>query len=95
MEFLNRLFGGPAESKPPVGDPARIKDVEAVLERMRPYFESDGGDIRLVRVDEFGWVEVSMHGACNGCQASSMTLKGALEPELAKNFDWFEGLRAV
>lgn len=94
MEFLDRLFGG-GEPEPPKGDVMKVGEVEAVLERLRPLFMADGGDIRLVRVDEFGWVEVRLHGACDGCSASSMTLKGALEPELARTLDWFEGLRAV
>lgn len=94
MEFLERLFGG-GEPEPPRGEPGKVAEVEAVLERLRPMFLADGGDIRLVRVDEFGWVEVRMVGACNGCSASSMTLKGALEPALESSLEWFEGVRAV
>ena len=94
MNFLERLFSS-NDQEPPTGDPERIREVEAVLERLRPLFKADGGDIRLVRVDDFGWVEVRLHGACHGCSASSMTLRGALEPELAGAVDWFEGLRAV
>jgi Fe-S cluster biogenesis protein NfuA len=94
MEFLERLFGGGSSDRPK-GDPAQVEQVEAVLERLRPLFLADGGDIRLVRIDEFGWVEVRLHGACNGCSSSSMTLQGALEPELARGLDWFQGLRTV
>lgn len=94
MEFLERMFGG-SQDEAPKGNPEQIQEVEAVLTRLRPMFLADGGDIRLVRVDEFGWVEVRLHGACNGCSASTLTLKGALEPELANTLDWFEGLRAV
>ncbi len=94
MSLFEKMFGSTPDGAP-TGDPERIAEVEAILESMRHYFKADGGDIRLVRVDEFGWVEVSMHGACDGCMASSMTLRGALEPELRRQLDWVEGLRAV
>lgn len=79
----------------PTGDPARIEAVQEVLERLRPHFVADGGDVRLVRVDEFGYVELSLHGACDGCAASTLTLRGAVEPELRRTLDWVEGVRVV
>ncbi len=94
MGLFDKFFGSD-EPHLPLGDSKRIAQVEAVLELLRPHFKADGGDIRLVRVDEFGWVEVSMHGACNGCQSASMTLRGALEPELKRCMDWVQGVRAV
>lgn len=94
MNLFEKMFGGDTGG-PPKGDPQRIAEVEVILEGMRHHFKADGGDIRLVRVDEFGWVEVSMHGACDGCMASSLTLRGALEPELRRQLDWVEGLRAI
>lgn len=54
--------------------------VEKVLDKIRPYIQSDGGDISLVSVDEAaGVVKVSLHGACNSCPSSTATLKGGVE----------------
>ena len=54
--------------------------VEKVLEKIRPYIQSDGGDISLVSVDEAsGVVKVSLHGACGSCPSSTATLKGGVE----------------
>lgn len=54
--------------------------VEKVLEKIRPYIQSDGGDISLVAVDESaGVVKVTLHGACNSCPSSTATLKGGVE----------------
>ncbi|MBI3551891.1 MAG: NifU family protein [Elusimicrobia bacterium] len=54
--------------------------VEKVIEKIRPYIQSDGGDITLVGVHEdTGVVEVSLHGACNSCPSSTATLKGGVE----------------
>ncbi len=54
--------------------------VEMVLEKIRPYIQSDGGDISLVSVDEAaGIVKVSLSGACGTCPSSTATLKGGVE----------------
>jgi Fe-S cluster biogenesis protein NfuA len=54
--------------------------VEKVLEKIRPYIQSDGGDIALVSVDEAaGIVKVSLSGACGSCPSSTATLKGGVE----------------
>lgn len=54
--------------------------VEKVLEKIRPYIQSDGGDISLVSVDEVsGIVKVSLSGACGTCPSSTATLKGGVE----------------
>lgn len=58
-----------------------IKDrVEKVLEKIRPYIQSDGGDIDLVEILEAeGIVKVRLHGACNTCPSATATLKGGVE----------------
>ena len=54
--------------------------VEKVLEKIRPYIQSDGGDIALVSVDEAnGVVKVALSGACGSCPSSTATLKGGVE----------------
>lgn len=54
--------------------------VGTVLAKIRPYIQSDGGDISLVSVNEqTGIVEVSLHGACGTCPSSTATLKGGVE----------------
>jgi Fe-S cluster biogenesis protein NfuA len=54
--------------------------VEKVLDKIRPYIQSDGGDISLVSVDETaGIVKVSLSGACGTCPSSTATLKGGVE----------------
>ena len=56
------------------------EQVEKILEKIRPYIQSDGGDISLVSVDETsGVVKVSLHGACGSCPSSTATLKGGVE----------------
>ncbi len=52
--------------------------VNAALDKVRPLIQGDGGDVWLVRIEgETAFVQ--MLGACGGCPASTMTLKGAIE----------------
>ncbi len=58
--------------------------VEAVLSKVRPMLQRDGGDVELVEVQDDGVVKVRLTGACSGCPMSTMTLKNAIE-ETIKN----------
>lgn len=58
--------------------------VEAVLGKVRPMLQRDGGDVELVDVQDDGVVKVRLTGACSGCPMSTMTLKNAIE-ETIKN----------
>jgi Fe-S cluster biogenesis protein NfuA len=52
--------------------------VGAALDSVRPYLGSHGGDVELIGVDG-DVVRVRLSGTCNGCAASSVTLKSAIE----------------
>lgn len=52
--------------------------VSIVLEEVRPYLRSHGGDVELVKVEGEA-VYVRLHGACSGCSLSAVTLKNAVE----------------
>jgi Fe-S cluster biogenesis protein NfuA len=58
--------------------------VEAALleavEAIRPALQSDGGDLRVIELDEAsGRVDIELLGACGGCPMSTMTLKAGIE----------------
>lgn len=54
--------------------------VSEAVDAIRPVIQMDGGDIRLVELQEdTGVVTVELGGACVGCAASSMTLKAGVE----------------
>jgi Fe-S cluster biogenesis protein NfuA len=57
-----------------------VKDrVQAVLDKIRPALQADGGDVELVGVNEDNVVTVKLTGACVGCPMSELTLKGGIE----------------
>jgi len=58
--------------------------VVKALERVRPYLQSDGGDIDLVDVSDDTTVKVRLTGACHGCPYSMQTLKAGVEQAIMK-----------
>ncbi len=58
--------------------------VEEALDEIRPFLQSDGGDISLVSIDEGKIVNVQLQGACVGCSVNQMTLKSGVEMTIKK-----------
>jgi len=56
------------------------------LEEIRPFLESDGGDISLVSIEEDKIVNVQLHGACVSCTVNQMTLKSGVEMTIKSTF---------
>ncbi len=59
--------------------------VEAALEEIRPFLQSDGGDIKLLGIDDEKIVRVQLEGACVGCSVNQMTLKSGVEMTIKKH----------
>ncbi len=56
-------------------------NVEKVLDDLRPYLMSDGGNVELVEI-EGPIVKLRLQGACGTCPSSAMTLKMGIERRL-------------
>jgi Fe-S cluster biogenesis protein NfuA len=69
--------------------------VNSALQRVRPYLQSDGGDIDLVEITPDNVVKVRLTGACNGCPYSMMTLKAGVEQALIKEVPEIKEVVAV
>ena len=61
-----------------ITDAKIINKIEDALAQVRPFLESDGGDIRLIEVTDDYIVKVKLLGACRDCKVSMMTLKPVL-----------------
>jgi Fe-S cluster biogenesis protein NfuA len=53
--------------------------LEAVLDKVRPAIQADGGDVELINIREDNVVEVRLKGACHGCPMATLTLKAGIE----------------
>ncbi len=59
-------------------------NVEKALDEIRPFLQSDGGDISLVSIDNDTSVKVKLEGNCIGCSVNQMTLKSGVEMTIKK-----------
>ncbi|WP_313806302.1 NifU family protein [Flavobacterium sp.] len=59
-------------------------NIEKALEEIRPFLNSDGGDITLVDIEEGKHVKVRLEGACTSCKINQMTLKAGVETTIKK-----------
>lgn len=59
--------------------------VENALNNIRPFLQSDGGNIELVDITEEMIVHVKLLGNCDGCKMSVSTMKAGVESTI-KNF---------
>ena len=71
------------------------KSVLVALEEIRPFLESDGGDISLVDIVEGKLVKVQLHGACVACSVNQMTLKSGVEMTIKKHAPQIEEVVSV
>ena len=68
--------------------------IEAVLDRVRPFMQADGGDIALVDVNGNS-ADVKLTGMCAGCPSAHMTLYLGVETALRDEMPEFETLRLI
>lgn len=59
-------------------------NVEKALEEIRPFLNSDGGDITLISIADDKHVTVRLEGACTACSVNQMTLKAGVETTIKK-----------
>ena len=72
------------------------KEVEKILEQLRPGLQMDGGDVELVDVDEKkGIVKVRLLGHCAHCPMSQMTLKMGIEAQIVREVKGVKEVIAV
>jgi nitrite reductase/ring-hydroxylating ferredoxin subunit/Fe-S cluster biogenesis protein NfuA len=74
--------------------PNIVMRVSRVLDLARPYIRSHGGDVELVEVRD-NVVYVRLHGSCNGCSLSAVTLRNEIEAALRTNIPEITGVQVV
>ncbi len=59
--------------------------VESALNNIRPFLQSDGGNIELVDITDDLVARVRLLGNCDGCKMSASTMKAGVESTI-KNY---------
>ncbi|CAL4939113.1 unnamed protein product [Urochloa decumbens] len=71
------------------------ENVDRVLDDVRPYLISDGGNVTVVSVED-GVISLKLEGACGSCPSSTTTMNMGIERVLKEKFgDAFKEIRQV
>lgn len=70
-------------------------ELQKVLSSIRPFLQSDNGDVELVEITEDGIVKVRLLGACENCPLSVMTLRAGIERALMRQVPGIKRIEAV
>ena len=72
-----------------------INRVDQALDQIRPYLEADGGNVKILEVDDNHVVKLELLGACGSCPMSTMTLKAGVEEAIKKAVPEITGVEAI
>ena len=72
-----------------------LQKVENALNTIRPYLETDGGNVSVVEITSENIVRLRLLGSCGSCPMSIMTLKAGIEQAIKREVPEIEGIEAV
>jgi len=70
------------------------EQIEKALDEIRPFLQSDGGNIELISFTEKE-VKVRLLGNCISCTVNQMTLKNGVEMTIKKHLPQIEKVTSV
>ena len=72
-----------------------LEQVEAALNTIRPYLETDGGNVSVEEITPDHVVKLKLLGSCGSCPMSIMTLKAGIEEAIKKAVPEVSGVEAI
>jgi Fe-S cluster biogenesis protein NfuA len=72
-----------------------LERVEAALDSIRPYLETDGGNVSVEEITPENVVRLRLLGSCGSCPMSIMTLKAGIEGAIQKSVPEITGVEAI
>ena len=72
-----------------------IKKIEDALQQIRPYLQTDGGNVSFIEVTDDMVVKLELLGACRSCSMSMMTLKAGIEETIKHSVPEIKAVEAV
>lgn len=72
-----------------------IQRVNEALENIRPYLQTDGGDVEIIDITPEMVVRLRLLGSCESCSMSAMTMKAGIEKTIRKAIPEIMGVEAV
>lgn len=65
-------------------DAELLEKVENALDNIRPYLKADGGNVKVIRIDNDDTLVLELMGNCVSCPMSTMTLKAGVEEAIVR-----------
>ena len=75
-------------------EPSFEEQVRAVIEKVRPFLQMDGGDIELIAIEDNNAL-VRLHGACSSCSISDVHMKMGVETAIKREIPEFGELIVI
>ncbi len=72
-----------------------LAQVETALDTIRPYLETDGGNVSVEAITPENVVRLKLLGSCGSCPMSIMTLKAGIEQAIMKAVPQITGVEAI
>jgi Fe-S cluster biogenesis protein NfuA len=69
--------------------------IEKVLDTIRPYMETDGGNVKYLGITSDYILKLELLGNCSSCKMSTMTLKAGVEESIRKEFPEIKTVEAI
>lgn len=69
--------------------------VEQALDSIRPYLQTDGGDVSIQEITPDNVVKLKLLGTCASCSMSIMTFKAGLEQAIKKSVPEIVAVEAI
>ncbi|HMQ00445.1 MAG TPA: NifU family protein [Cyclobacteriaceae bacterium] len=58
--------------------------IELALDTIRPYLNADGGNVKILDIDDDYVLKLEFLGTCSSCPMSSMTFRAGIEEAIKK-----------
>ena len=71
------------------------KNINNILDRLRPYLQLDGGDVEFDSVTDDNIVKLRLLGSCVECPLNQMTLRAGIERALMREFPQISRVESV
>ncbi|MGD1839375.1 MAG: NifU family protein [Thermonemataceae bacterium] len=72
-----------------------LEKVEKALDNIRPYLETDGGDVKVLEITADHIVKLEFVGTCGSCPMSTMTFKAGVEEAIKKAVPEIKAVEAI
>ena len=72
-----------------------LERVEVALDNIRPYLETDGGNVKVLEITDQNVVKLELLGSCSSCPMSMMTFKAGIEEAIRKAVPEVTSIEAV